>query len=162
VIPSFDLAVLKKIRAHYLAEFFAFMNSKLQQIFHHHCFFCFFRSLRILRQSSCGEAWIFELTIDRNRINVTHKSGSFREHPAKSDREYLSAFSAAGRPLNMEGKRCDMRRLLIPYLLARTRHRRSGDSNISAVHATDFGSSLCKSRINPPRPSRSRTFRRPA
>lgn len=35
------------------------------------------------------------------------------------------------------------------------------DSNISAVHATDFGSSLCKSRITPP-PPRSRTFRRPA
>lgn len=26
------------------------------------------------------------------------------------------------------------------------------DSNISAVHATDFGSSLCKSRITPPTP----------
>jgi len=37
------------------------------------------------------------------------------------------------------------------------------DSNISAVHATDFGSSLCKSRITlPPLDPRSRTFRRPA
>lgn len=38
-----------------------------------------------------------------------------------------------------------------PYLLARV-DAIEADSNISVVHAMDFGSSLCKSRIEPSRP----------
>lgn len=72
--------------------------------------------------------------------------------PRSRSRECLIPCASSGLhsrwPLNMEGKQYAMRRLLIPYLLATRRHR-SGQYNISAVHATDFGSSLCKSRITP-------------